>query len=503
MLPQLTDNVFGSPVGLIETDKAVYEAGENIRFTITHNYTSSSTILQSQGAILKIGVPQLYVYHDIAAKLEGQTGPNNFPYNGTNEIILRIPSLQNPNFIIARTTFEIDCSNPQAICISEIRIQTDKSYYNDIETIIISGEFRGYNVPDGDNVEITFQQTDDTHIISSVFVPVNNNEFTLNLLTDNESWEFYRDEVKITASYGNMSSSTNINYYSSYPSALSLESLHNQDMIINSTLHDRSDTIESSMYNIQTYYLNVTQSLQSQVDSLIILIEELQQDEESSIHCGEPKDHYNDLLHEGTNGDDIIYGTDGPDLINGGNGNDTIYGGDGDDCIRGGNGNDTIYGEGGDDNIHGDHGNDLMYGGPGYDIGEGHKGIDTCIDFEITENCEIFIDPNSQPTPEEPLYCDQPKSFYNEINGTAGNDRISGTEGPDLIYSFEGDDFVNAKGGDNCVFLGPGSDVGLVWGNGTNFIDAGPGNWDKIQGGINSTDTCINANYTFLCDFFN
>jgi Ca2+-binding RTX toxin-like protein len=79
----------------------------------------------------------------------------------------------------------------------------------------------------------------------------------------------------------------------------------------------------------------------------------------------------------GTNGDDIIYGTSGPDQIFGGNGNDIIYGNDGNDDIRGGNGKDTIYGEGGDDTIMGQNGRDELDGGEGADIISGGNGRDT------------------------------------------------------------------------------------------------------------------------------
>ena len=64
-------------------------------------------------------------------------------------------------------------------------------------------------------------------------------------------------------------------------------------------------------------------------------------------------------------GDDVLYGTDNPDKIDGRAGDDTIYGLGGDDstqCSRergylvGGEGDDTIYGGTGDDCMDGDAG---------------------------------------------------------------------------------------------------------------------------------------------------
>ena len=49
----------------------------------------------------------------------------------------------------------------------------------------------------------------------------------------------------------------------------------------------------------------------------------------------------------GTNGDDVINGTDGHDYIVGRGGNDTLNGLGKADFIRGGRGNDTVHGNGG------------------------------------------------------------------------------------------------------------------------------------------------------------
>ena len=82
---------------------------------------------------------------------------------------------------------------------------------------------------------------------------------------------------------------------------------------------------------------------------------------------------------DGTPGDDILYGTDGPDVIRGYGGNDTIYAGNGPDLVHGGEGTDTIYGEGCDDTLEGDQDHDIVIGLGGTDILRGDRADDLLI----------------------------------------------------------------------------------------------------------------------------
>jgi predicted extracellular nuclease len=84
----------------------------------------------------------------------------------------------------------------------------------------------------------------------------------------------------------------------------------------------------------------------------------------------------------GTNGDDVLTGTDeidvimglgGDDTLTGGNAADVICGGAGDDQLAGGNGDDVLSGGFGDDELTGDNGADELIGGPGTDgLTQGH-----------------------------------------------------------------------------------------------------------------------------------
>jgi hypothetical protein len=101
----------------------------------------------------------------------------------------------------------------------------------------------------------------------------------------------------------------------------------------------------------------------------------------------------------GTEGPDLILGSDKSDVIVGLGGNDVIHGDAGDDTICGGPGNDSILGAKGADTIFGDDGDDFLFGategdtlnggpgdfdvlwgGPGYDKLDGGPGaFDVCM----------------------------------------------------------------------------------------------------------------------------
>ncbi len=80
---------------------------------------------------------------------------------------------------------------------------------------------------------------------------------------------------------------------------------------------------------------------------------------------------------KGTNGSDLILGLDGADDIKGKRGDDVICGGKGADFIRGNNGQDILYGDAGLDWLIGGNGADTLYGGKGWDFLEGNKGRDS------------------------------------------------------------------------------------------------------------------------------
>lgn len=73
------------------------------------------------------------------------------------------------------------------------------------------------------------------------------------------------------------------------------------------------------------------------------------------------------LVTEGTAGNDSLAGTDDDDIIYGYEGNDILIGKAGNDRIFGGYNNDKLYGEEGVDMLNGGEGNDTLDGGDGFD----------------------------------------------------------------------------------------------------------------------------------------
>ncbi len=168
-------------------------------------------------------------------------------------------------------------------------------------------------------------------------------------------------------------------------------------------------------------------------------------------------------------GDDTVEGGAGDDDIFGGTGNDLIYGGAGNDSILG-NGpdyqvgdvdDDTIYGGAGDDYLRGDAGNDSVFGGEGNDSVYGGYGDDTI--FGGAGNDEMY-------------------GGYDDdtIYGGEGNDTITGSGENDLIYGEEGDDSIQGSFGRDTIYGGAGAD--LIYGeDDADDIYAGAG--DYVDGG--------------------
>lgn len=80
----------------------------------------------------------------------------------------------------------------------------------------------------------------------------------------------------------------------------------------------------------------------------------------------------------GTEGHDLIWGSEMRNVIYAGAGNDVIKGSEENDVICGGPGNDAIHGARGDDILYGDEGSDWLFGGPGADTLDGGPG-----DFDV------------------------------------------------------------------------------------------------------------------------
>lgn len=97
-----------------------------------------------------------------------------------------------------------------------------------------------------------------------------------------------------------------------------------------------------------------------------------------------------DDLIDGGNGKDVIAERGGDDETRGGNGADLIVGGAGDDAIEGGNGADRLSGGLGDDEIRGGNGADIIHGGAGHELLDGGRGPDRFV-FAIGEGKDTIV----------------------------------------------------------------------------------------------------------------
>jgi hypothetical protein len=164
---------------------------------------------------------------------------------------------------------------------------------------------------------------------------------------------------------------------------------------------------------------------------------------------------------------DILQGTTGEDLIDGGTGNDVLNGGDGDDELSGGGGGDTLNGQGDDDVLNGGDGNDKLYGLTGLDTLNGGVGNDWMFGGDAAD----------------------------ALGGDAGNDMLDGGAGADVMSGgADNDVYIVDDAGDQTIEnSGEGYDIvrtGIAWTLASN-VEAlelqGSGNVDGTgNGGTNN-----------------
>lgn len=108
-------------------------------------------------------------------------------------------------------------------------------------------------------------------------------------------------------------------------------------------------------------------------------VDQLLQVDQLSFHDGSVLVADLGLTIEGTDGDDVLFGDEDGNIINGHGGNDRLIGGDGIDRLDGGAGNDVLTGLAGDDTLLGGDGDDQLIGNRGADHLTGGAGADRFI----------------------------------------------------------------------------------------------------------------------------
>ncbi|MDW6022481.1 calcium-binding protein [Mesorhizobium sp. BAC0120] len=228
----------------------------------------------------------------------------------------------------------------------------------------------------------------------------------------------------------------------------------------------------------------------------------------------------------GGDGNDVMTGGSGGDMLFGQADNDTLIGKDGADLLFGGAGNDTLTGGDGNDQMFGEAGNDRIVWNPGddSDLMEGGDGVDTAevnggngaevftatangarvrfdrldpaafsLDIGTTENLVLNMNGGD----------DRFSATGNlgalikiTVDGGAGNDTILGGNGADLLLGGDGNDFIDGNQGNDSVFMGAGNDV-AQWdpGDGNDIIEGQAGVDSLLFNGANVAENLdISAN---------
>ena len=180
-------------------------------------------------------------------------------------------------------------------------------------------------------------------------------------------------------------------------------------------------------------------------------------DGNDTLDGGDGKDRF-----DGGRGDDILDGGDGNDRLDGGRGDDILDGGDGNDRLDGGRGDDTLDGGDGDDELEGGRGDDILDGGAGDDELEGGRGDDILDGGAGDDELEGGRDDDT-------------------LDGGDGDDELEGGKGDDTLDGGDGDDELEGGKGDDTLDGGDGNDE-LEGGRGDDILDGGAGN-DELEGG--------------------
>jgi Ca2+-binding RTX toxin-like protein len=198
---------------------------------------------------------------------------------------------------------------------------------------------------------------------------------------------------------------------------------------------------------------------------------------------------------EGGEGNDVVFGERGNDILRGGPGNDQLFGGIGDDLLEGGPGDDRLAGGFGGDSVDGQEGNDYVRGDSTIDrIFDTGGGTDTLSystgvtpGFEGTVNLAGFPAPGG----ERGLRLDMRAGERNANNGLAavggGVDEVE-AQSFEVVIGTPFSDYLIGTSGAQAFYGGGGADVLLGEGGGDTLIGGADG--DNVDpGGVDTRDT--------------
>jgi RTX calcium-binding nonapeptide repeat (4 copies) len=202
---------------------------------------------------------------------------------------------------------------------------------------------------------------------------------------------------------------------------------------------------------------------------------------------------------EGGEGDDVVYGERGNDVLVGGPGNDQLFGGIGDDLLQGGPGNDRLAGGFGADSIDGEEGDDYVRGDTTIDrIFDTGGGTDTLsYSTGTTPGFGGFVAFANFPPPgtERGLRFDLGTGGQNANNGVAPDgggvdevevgafEMIVGTPFTDYVTGSAEAETIYGGGGADAIGGGGGADT-LVGGADGDLCEAPAGTTSSCEPGV-------------------
>ena len=178
-------------------------------------------------------------------------------------------------------------------------------------------------------------------------------------------------------------------------------------------------------------------------------------------------------------GIDHVVGSNLADTIRGDHRDNILVGLDGDDVLAGGDGGDRLEGGSGNDLLSGGNGHDSLAGGDGADRLSGGRGNDT-----ISGDADNDLIHGGQG--EDTLHGgDGNDRLYSEkghdtLHGNGGNDVLYGGKNADTLFGDAGNDRLYGEYGHDTLFGGEGADV-LYGGRDRDALHGGHGN-DRLYG---------------------
>lgn len=160
--------------------------------------------------------------------------------------------------------------------------------------------------------------------------------------------------------------------------------------------------------------------------------------------------------------------TDGNDVLTGSAGRDVIAAGAGDDTVDGGLGRDTLYGndgadrlDGGADNdvLFGGYGNDRLYYSGGADVLDGGAGTDAADFIRTTTAVDVdLLRITGEARSKSGVVLADFISIEN-VKGSRFDDVLRGSDGVNTLEGGDGDDRLEGRGGNDRLIGGGGRDV--------------------------------------------